>query len=108
MHIQTYTCSSTFPNEIQDILREQGFCVGPLPEVHSHTNRIHGAFSFRITRGSNSLRVLGVQEDERFGFHIVGDPEVGLSPNDVSSELYDEVEQIMLRNGADLGLVEEL
>lgn len=108
MDIQTYTCDSTFPNTVQDLLRQQGFYVESLPEVHPHTDRIHGAFSFRITRGSDSLRVLGAEQNGLFGFHMVGDPGGGTFAKEVPSELYDEVEQIMLRNGADLGPMEEL
>jgi hypothetical protein len=108
MDIQTYICDSTFPNTIQDILREAGYHVEPLPEVHAHTDRIHGAFSFRIIKGFDSLRVVGMEDDGRFGFHMVVDPGDDSSLKEVPTELYDEIEQIMLRNGADLGRVEEL
>ena len=108
MEVQHYTCNSSFPYEVQDILRDKGFFVDPLHEVHPHTNRIHGAFSFRITRRSDTLRVLGVEDKGEFHFHMVEDPSDGVISTNVSSAFFNEVEEVMLQNGADLGEITEL
>jgi hypothetical protein len=108
MEIQYYICNSSFPNKIQELLRERGFFIESLPEVHKYTNRIHGAFSFRITKGSDTIRVLGVEDHNEFSFHMVEDPPEGEFSTGLSPEFYDEVEEIMLRNGADLGEIQEL
>jgi len=108
MEVQHYICSSSFPNDIQELLTNHGFYVEPLPEVHHEPNRIHGAFAFRVTKGSDTLRVLGVEDDRAFGFHMVEDPSDDPDVEGASDKFYNEVEELMLRNGADLGDVEEL
>ena len=108
MNVQGYICGSSFPNDIQDVLTDHGFLVEPLPEVHHETNRIHGAFSFRVRRGSDTLRVLGVEDSGTFGFHMTEDPSDDPGAEGASDQFYNEVEEIMLRNGADLGDAEEL
>jgi hypothetical protein len=108
MEVQHYICSSSFPNSIQELLSAHGFYVESLPEVHHETNRIHGAFSFRVTKGPDTLRILGVEDSGTFGFHMVDDPSDDPATTGASDQFYDEVEELMLRNGADHGDIEEL
>jgi len=108
MDIQLYSCDNTFPLHIENILREKGYRIEPTPELNFVTDKIHGAFSFRIQRGMGSLKVLGSAGEDTFVFHMVCDNEPGLHTWNASDQMYDEVERIMLTNGADLYTVEEL
>jgi len=102
MDIQLYSCDNTFPLQIEHILREKGYQVEPTSELNFITDKIHGAFSFRILRGLGSLKVLGSAGEGIFVFHMVCDNEPGPHSLNASEQMYDEVETIMLRNGADL------
>ena len=108
MDFQLYSCDNTFPLHIENVLREKGYRVEPTPELNFITDKIQGAFSFRIQRGLGSLKVLGSAGKDTFVFHMVCDHEPGPHSLNASDELYDEVERIMLTHGADLYDVEEL
>ena len=109
MEVQGYISSNTLPYKIQEILRDKGFYIEPLHEVHEYTNRLHGACSFRITKGADTLRVLGIAEEkDEFHFHMVEDPSEDGFTSSASNEFYNEVEEIMLDNGVRLADSEEL
>lgn len=108
MDIQIYSCDNTFPLHIENVLKEKGYQVEPTPELNFVTDKIHGAFSFRIQRGLGSLKVLGSPKKEIFTFHMVCDNKPGPHSWNASDIMYDTVERILLTNGADLYAIEEL
>jgi 3-methyladenine DNA glycosylase AlkD len=108
MEIQIYSCSSTFPSHIEEVLREKKYIIEPLSELHSATNKIHGSFSFRIRKGMGELKVLGSEVDGTYLFHIVGGNDLDSLSRQAAEEMLDDVEAIMLTNGADLYKIEEL
>lgn len=108
MEIQIYSCSATFPGHIEEVLREHEYIIEPLTEVHAVTNKIHGAFSFRIRKGMGELKVLGSGDDGTYRFHIAGGNDLDSLSRQAAEEMLDDVEEIMLTNGADLYEIEEL
>ena len=108
MEIQIYSCAATFPILIEKILRERGYIVEPIPEIHSRTSKIHGAFSFRIKKGKGELKVIGNEEDDIYIFHIIGNHEGDPISMNIAEDMLDRVEKIMLTNGADLYEIIEL
>ena len=108
MEIQIYSCSSRFPGHIEDVLQENGYVVEPLTELHAYTNTIHGAFSFRIRKGLGELKVVGCENDEEYGFHMIEENDLDSFAQQVTEEMFYEVEELMLTHGADLSHIEEL
>ena len=108
MEIQIYSCSATFPSHVEEVLRKNGYLIEALTELHSETNKIHGAFSFRIRKGMGELKVLGSENDGTYLFHIVGGNDTDSLSRQAAEEMFDDVEEIMLTNGADLYKIEEL
>ena len=106
-NIQLYSCSNTFPSEIKIILQEHGFIIEPLHELNKHTDRMHGAFSMRIRRGQGCLRLLGTEDKGQYGFHLVAEPTNDEYQINMSLDLYDEVETLILTNGADFFFPED-
>ncbi len=108
MEIQIYSCSAKFPGHIERVLQENGFVVEPLTELHAYTNTVHGAFSFRIRKRQGELKVVGSENGDEYRFHMVEGNDLDSHAQQVTDEMYDDVERLMLTHGADLYDIEEL
>jgi len=108
MAFPIYKCNSTFPNEIQKVLRDHGFQVEPLPEIADHMDKIHGGFSFSVRRGNAGIRVAGAEDKGAMYFHVVFDNSLNPLSWRPSAKLSGEVHEIMVEHGAELVDVEEL
>ncbi|MCJ8330048.1 MAG: hypothetical protein HRT89_18150 [Lentisphaeria bacterium] len=103
MGLQNYECDSTFPNKIQDVLIDRGYYIERHQEAEEELKNVHGAFSFRISRLSNSMSVTGTENHGQYGFIMLPESSDDTYRTDQEDDFYTEIELIMLQNGALLG-----